>query len=150
MHNVREPAAIEQLVDEIVCLVRSQIAAIVGNLALVVPTMLLLHFLVLGWTGREIMPPEKALKAMGDVSILGPSLIYAAFTGVLLWASSLTAAWASNWFACHHVGEALACDRRLIRALGASRAARFARFWTRNIAALSGNISFGFMLGCIG
>jgi site-specific recombinase len=37
----------------------------------------------------------------------------------------------------------------LIRALGASRAARFARFWTRNIAALSGNISFGFMLGLI-
>jgi site-specific recombinase len=33
MHNVREPAAIEQLVDEIVCLVRSQIASIAGNLA---------------------------------------------------------------------------------------------------------------------
>jgi site-specific recombinase len=149
MHNVREPAAIEQLVDEIVCLVRSQIASIAGNLALVAPSMLLLHFLILGLTGNRIMPPEKALQSMASISILGPSVIYAAFTGVLLWASSLVAAWAGNWFACHHIGEALATDRRLIRALGASRAARLARFWTRNIAALSGNISFGFMLGVI-
>ena len=149
MHNVRDPAAIEQLVDEIVCLVRSQIASIVGNLALIVPAMLLLHFLILWWTGSEIMPPENAIKTMGSISILGPSVIYAAFTGVLLWASSLAAAWAGNWFACHHIGEALEKDRRLIRVLGTTRAARFAQFWTRNIGGLSGNISFGFMLGII-
>ena len=149
MHNVREPAAVEELVDEIVCLVRSQIASIVGNLALVPPSMLLLHFLVLGWTGRDIMPPEKAAKAMEAVSILGPSVIYAAFTGVLLWASSLAAGWGGNWFARHHIGEALATDRRLIRTLGTTRTARFARFWTRNIAGLCGNVSFGFMLGIL-
>jgi site-specific recombinase len=149
MHNVREPAAVEQLVDEIVCLIRSQIASIAGNLALVAPAMLLLHFLVLGWTGKDILPPEKAVKAMRAISILGPSVIYAAFTGVLLWASSLAAAWGGNWFACHHIGEALASDRRLIRTLGTTRAARFARFWTRNITGLCGNISFGFMLGIL-
>jgi site-specific recombinase len=149
MNNVREPAAIEQLVDEMVCLVRSQIASIAGNLALIAPSMLLLHVVILWWTGHQILPPDKAVQTMDSISILGPSVIYAAFTGVLLWASSLVAAWAGNWFACHHIGEALATDRRLIRALGTSRAARFAQFWTRNIAALSGNISFGFMLGII-
>ncbi len=149
MHNVRDPAAIGQLVDEIVCLVRSQFASIAGNLALVVPSMLLLHFVILWWTGSEIMPPDKAAKTIGSISILGPSVVYAAFTGVLLWASSLTAAWAGNWFACHHIGEALEKDRRLIRTLGTTRAARFARFWSRNIAGLAGNISFGFMLGII-
>jgi site-specific recombinase len=149
MHNVRDPAAIEQLVDEIVCLVRSQIASIAGNLALVAPSMLLLHLLILGLTGSQILPPEKAVKAMHSVSILGPSLIYAAFTGVLLWASSLVAAWAGNWCACNHVAEALESDRRWIRVLGTTRAARFARFWTRNIGGLAGNISFGFMLGII-
>jgi site-specific recombinase len=149
MHNVRDPAAIEQLVDEIVFLVRSQIASIAGNLALVAPSMLLLHFLVLGFTGSQIMAPEKAVKTMHSISILGPSVIYAAFTGVLLWASSLVAAWADNWFACNHIGEALTLDRRWIRVLGTTRAARFARFWSRNIAGLAGNISFGFMLGII-
>ncbi|HUD82409.1 MAG TPA: hypothetical protein VMQ67_02855 [Candidatus Saccharimonadales bacterium] len=149
MHNVRDPAAIEQLVDEIVCLVRSQIASIAGNLALAAPSMLLLHIVVLWLTGSEIMPPEKAVKALHSISILGPSVIYAAFTGVLLWASSLVAAWAGNWFACNHIGNALEMDRRLIRVLGTTRAARFARFWTRNIGGLCGNISFGFMLGII-
>jgi site-specific recombinase len=149
MHNVHDPAGLEQLVDEIVFLVRSQIASIVGNLALVVPSMLLLNLVVIWWTGSAIMSPEKAARAMDSVSILGPSIIYAAFTGVLLWASSLVAGWAGNWFACHHIGEALATDRRLIRALGPSRAARFALFWKRNIAGLGGNISFGFMLGIL-
>jgi site-specific recombinase len=149
MHNVREPEAIEQLVDEIADLVRSQIASIAGNLALVVPAMLLLHFLILWWTKSEIMSPEKAARTVQSISILGPSLIYAAFTGVLLWASSLAAAWADNWFACNRIGTALATDRRLIRVLGTTRAGRFAQFWTRHIAGLSGNISFGFMLGIL-
>jgi site-specific recombinase len=149
MHNVRDPAALEQMVDEIVCLVRSQFASIAGNLAIVAPAMLLIHWVVLGLTGNEILPPARAVKAMASISILGPSLLYAAFTGVLLWASSLVAAWASNWFACNHVGEALEMNRRWIRVLGTTRAARFARFWTRNIGGLAGNISFGFMLGII-
>lgn len=149
MHHVRDPKAIESLVDEIVCLVRSQIASIVGNLALVVPSMLLLHVLILWWTGREIMSPAAARETISSISILGPSLIFAAFTGVLLWASSLAAAWADNWFVCHHIGEALAKDQRLIRTLGTTRTARLARFWTQNIGGLTGNISFGFMLGLI-
>ena len=149
MHNVRDPAAVEQLVDEIVCLVRSQFASIAGNLVLIVPAMLLLHFLIIGWTGGEIMPPEHAVKTILSLSIFGPSILYAAFTGVLLWASSLAAAWGGNWFACHHIGEALAADRRLIRTLGTTRAAHFARFWSRHIGGLCGNISFGFMLGLI-
>ncbi len=89
------------------------------------------------------------MKAIHSVSLLGPSIFYAAFTGVLLWASSLVAAWADNWFVCHRIGEALETDRRLVRTLGTSRALRFGRFWTNNIAGLAGNISFGFMLGLI-
>jgi site-specific recombinase len=149
MHNVREPAAMEGLVDEIAYLVRSQIASIVGNLALVVPTMLALHFLILWVTGKQILPPDRAVKAMHSVSILGPSLLYAAFTGVLLWASSLAGGWAGNWSACNHIAEALATDRRWVRALGPTRAARVALFWSRNIGGLASNISFGFMLGIL-
>jgi site-specific recombinase len=149
MHNVRDEAGLGRLVDEIVFLVRSQIASIFGNLALVVPSMLLLRLLILYLTGKEILPAEKAVKTIQSLSVFGPSLFYAAFTGVLLWASSLAAGWAGNWFACHHIGEALAADRRLIRLLGPTRSARFAAFWTRHVAGLAGNISFGFMLGII-
>ncbi|MDB6068403.1 MAG: hypothetical protein JWR26_4611, partial [Pedosphaera sp.] len=149
MHQVREPKALEALVNEIVWLIRSQFASIVGNLAMVVPTILGLHFLILWVTGAPLMSAEKGAKAIHSISILGPSLFYAAFTGVLLWASSMIAAWAGNWFVCHRIGEALRTDQRLVRALGASRANRFSRFWEKHIAGLAGNISFGLMLGLI-
>jgi len=149
MHQVREPKAQEELVDEIVYLIRSQFASIVGNLVLIVPATLALYFLILWVSGAPMMAPEKATKTIHSLSIIGPSFFYAGFTGVLLWASSLVAAWADNWFVCHRIGEALASDRRLVRTLGTSRALRFGRFWSKNIAGLAGNISFGLMLGLI-
>ncbi|HWD20599.1 MAG TPA: site-specific recombinase [Verrucomicrobiae bacterium] len=149
MHQVREPEAQEALVNEIVYLIRSQFASIVGNLALVAPTMLGLHFVILWLTGEPMMASAKAPRLIHSLSIAGPSLFYAAFTGVLLWASSMVAAWADNWFACHRIGEALATDQRLVRTLGTTRAFRFGRFWKNNVAGLAGNISFGFMLGLI-
>ncbi len=149
MHQVRDPAAMEALVNEIVCLIRSQFASIAGNLALVVPTMLGLHLFILWITHHPLMPAEKSVHTVQSLSLVGPSIFYAAFTGVLLWASSMIAAWTDNWFVCHRVGEALETDRRLVRALGTSRTLRLGRFWSKNIAGLAGNISFGFMLGLI-
>jgi len=149
MHQVREPAALEALVNEIVCLIRSQFASITGNLALVVPTMLCLHLMILRLTHHPLMPAEKSVHSIHSLSFFGPSIFYAAFTGVLLWASSMIAAWTDNWFVCHRVGEALETDRRLVRVLGTSRTLRLGRFWSKNIAGLAGNISFGFMLGLI-
>jgi len=149
MHQVGKPEALEALVDEIVCLIRSQFASIVGNLALIVPTMIALHLFILRLTGAPMITTEKAVHTLQSISILGPSVLYAAFTGVLLWASSLVAAWAGNWFVCNRMGEALKTDRRLIRSLGTSRTARLAHFCAKNIAGLAGNISFGFMLGII-
>jgi site-specific recombinase len=149
MHQVREPEAKEALVDEIVYLIRSQFASIVGNLVLIVPTTLALYFSISWVTGVPMMQPDKATKTIHSLSILGPSFFYAGFTGILLWASSLVAAWADNWFVCHRIGEALASDRRLVRTLGTSRALRLGRFWSKNIAGLAGNISFGVMLGLI-
>jgi site-specific recombinase len=95
------------------------------------------------------MSEEKAVYTIHSLSIAGPTMLYGGFTGILLWASSLVAAWADNWFVCNHIGEALETDRRLVRVLGTSRTQRFARFWKRNIAGFGGNISFGFMLGII-
>jgi site-specific recombinase len=149
MHQVREPQALEELVDEIVYLIRSQFASIVGNLALVVPATMALHLAILAVTGRPMLSLDKVAKAIHSLTIFGPSFFYAGFTGILLWASSLVAAWADNWFVCHRIGEALATDRRLVRTLGTSRALRFGRFWSKNMAGLAGNISFGFMLGLI-
>jgi site-specific recombinase len=149
MHQVREPAALEALVDEIVFLIRSQFAAILGNICLVVPTVLGLHFLILLLSGAPMMNEAKATATLHSLSILGPSFFFAALTGVLLWASSLVAAATENWFVYHRIGDALEADQRLKRLFGTKRNARISHFLTRNIAGFGGNISLGFMLGLL-
>lgn len=149
MHHVREPAAREALVDEIVFLIRSQFAAVVGNLCLVVPTVLGLHLVILWLSGGPLMNETKATATLHSVSLLGPSFFFAAVTGGLLWASSLVAAATENWFVYHRVGAAFEADPRLRRLWGARGNARIARFLSRNIAGFGGNISLGFMLGLL-
>ncbi len=149
MHHVREPVAIERLVDEIVRLIRSQFASVVGNLALVAPTALAIGLVVGKVRGNPVLPPQRAAELMHSLSIVGPTIFYAAFTGVLRWASSMVGAGGDRWCVSHHIGRALDADRRLRRLLGTSRAQRLARFWKRNITGLASNISFGLMLGVI-
>jgi site-specific recombinase len=149
MHQVRDPKAVSELVDEVVFLIRSQFAAILGNIAFVVPTVVVLHFAVLFLTGAPIFSAEKATYTLHSVSILGPSLFFAALTGVLLWASSLIGAWADNWFAWHRLRDALTSDRRLLRLWGPTKTARFAHFLQHNISGFGSNVSLGLMLGLL-
>jgi site-specific recombinase len=149
MHTLRDPKAMDELVDEIAILIRSQTAAIFGNLITIVPVMVLIFMANLWLRGAPIYTPEKAEKVLRALTILGPSPLYAAFTGVLLCASSLVAAWADNWFAYRRIGRSLQTDRHLVRILGASRAAGFAGYCVRHVSGFAGNVSLGFMLGIL-
>ena len=149
MGELRDDKHMEALVDEIVCLVRSQTAAIAGNLLAVIPATLLLHWGWMAVTGHAMLDEEKAHHIVGSISALSGAWPFAIFTGVLLWLSSVFAAWADNWFALHELRASISEHRRLQHLLGPSRATRMARWLERNIAGLAGNISLGFMLGMI-
>jgi site-specific recombinase len=146
MRGLGEGGKIEALVDEIADLVRSQVAAIFGNLAAVAPTALVIGLLLV-WIGGASVAPEKAAATMASLSITGWSWVFAIFTGVLLWLSSLMASWADNWFAYRRLGPALAAHRRLIYVFGPSGAQRIARFFEHNVAGIAGNVGLGFLLG---
>ena len=75
--------------------------------------------------------------------------LFAAFTGVLLWVSSVLAGWVDNWFAFRRIGPALAGHRPLVYLFGPSRMQRVAGFLSREIAGLTANVSLGFMLGSV-
>ena len=83
-------------VDETIALIRSQVAAIVGNLALVFPVALGVQLAASKVLGHDLISAEKAQATINSFSLLGPTAFFAAFTGVLLWLSSLTAGWADN------------------------------------------------------
>jgi site-specific recombinase len=92
---------------------------------------------------------KEAQYVLHSITLLGPTALFAAFTGVLLFASSLVAGWAENWFVLHRLDSAIAWNPRIVARLGAARAQRWARWWRANISGLAANISLGLMLGLV-
>ncbi|MBP6898843.1 MAG: site-specific recombinase [Burkholderiaceae bacterium] len=141
--------AIEGFVDEVANLVRSQIAGIVGNLAAVTPLVLMVQWLAWWLLGRPLVDEKSAQYVLHSITLLGPTALFAAFTGVLLFTSSLIAGWTENWFVYHRLDSALAHHPAIVARLGAPRAARWAAWWRSNISGLASNVSLGMMLGLV-
>jgi len=149
MHELHTAAQLEALVNEVVFLIRSQIASVFGNLALVIPATWILDVLWKGITGGHIVNEHKAQLILGTVAPWSGCWFFAMFTGVLLWLSSLFAAWLDNWFVLHQLSPAIAQHRGLKRCFGPTRARRLAIWLEHNIAGLGGNVSLGLLLGII-
>jgi site-specific recombinase len=138
---------LRQLMAEITMLLRSQAAAVFGNLGAVIPSMLAIALLY-GWLdGAPLMDAARADRNIAALSLVGVTPLYAALTGVLLWLSSLVAGFTDNWFALRKLREALTHQRQLVRMLGAGRAERLAGWLDRNIAVIAGNLALGVLLG---
>jgi len=145
--QVSRPEGLERFVDDTVAMIRSNAAAIAGNLVAVGPVAFLVQWMAGRFFHANLISPEKAMATIDSFSILGWTPLYAAFTGVLLWASSLAAGWADNWFALHRVGDVITYHRRLRFMVGERGAYRIADFWRRNLSGIVANVSLGFMLG---
>jgi site-specific recombinase len=149
MHDVGTESGMESLVDEITHLIRSQVASISGNVMFVVPTAIFIDLVYNMTVGHHVMTMEKAQYALHSVDILGPTVLYAAFTGVLLWASSIAAGWADNWFAFYSLRKSLSRSPSLKAAFGKIGARRIAVYLNNNISGLFGNITLGILLGMV-
>jgi site-specific recombinase len=147
--DVTDDAAIEGFVDEAAHLIRSQTAGIVGNLMVVFPLVLGVQLLCGLLFGGTPVNRQEALYVLHSVTLLGPTLFFAAFTGVLLFASSLVAGWAENWFVLRRLDSALRWNPRILGVLGARRAADWSVWWRDNISGIAANVSLGFMLGIV-
>src|SRR5690606_39858181 len=114
-----------------------------------IPTVLLISAPLQFFTGEAVIGREQAMHVLHSLHLLGPTLFFAAFTGVLLFASSIIAGWVENWFVFHNLGSAFAHNLRLTRLLGRERAGRWAAWLRNNVSGLAANISLGFMLGLV-
>lgn len=142
-----EPALSGRLEAEVRALFRSQGYAIAGNIIGVIPVALLVA-LVLKWsTGLNWMDPIKAQKTVESFSLFGPTPIYAAWTGCLLFASSLIAGWFHHWVLYRRLPSAIARSALFVKAYGRERAMKLAARIRSQSAALAANISLGFLLG---
>ena len=135
---------------EIRHIVRSQFAALVGNLGLAVPTALVFSYLFAKFQGQPFFDPSYAhhtIESLHPIRTL--SLFYAAQTGLLLWLSSLVAGWFENWLAFQKVPDRLTRNARIRRAFGTGSGKRLADFMSHNISGITGNIVLGFFLSAL-
>ena len=140
---------VASFVDEVTHVVRSQVAAVAGNLALVVPCVLLISYLMQLGLGRPLIDHAEAHHALASLTLLGPTALFAAATGVVLFLSSIFAGWAENWFVLHRLDSAMRFNPRITAAIGAARADRWALFMRKNISGFAASVSLGMMLGLI-
>ena len=149
LKDLSDPAALDVFADEVTHLVRSQVAAVLGNVLMVVPVVLLISAALQLVSGQPMLDAKQAAYVFHSLSLLGPSALFAAFTGVLLFACSIIAGWVENWFVLHRLDSAMRYNPRITSLLGAERAQRWAAFTRANISGFASNISLGFMLGLI-
>ncbi|MBW8847781.1 MAG: site-specific recombinase [Burkholderiales bacterium] len=140
---------LQGFVDEVAHLVRSQVAGILGNLVLVAPLVLAAQLLCRLAFGAPPVGEKQALYVLHSLSLAGPSLLFAAFTGMLLFASSLIAGWVENWFVFYRLDSAIAWNPRIVATFGQPRAQAWSRWWRANISGLTANVSLGLMLGLV-
>jgi site-specific recombinase len=149
LKDIADDTALSAFVDEVTHLVRSQVAAVLGNVVVVFPVVIALSAAMQLAQGLPMITVERAQYVLHSLTLLGPSLLFAAFTGVLLFASSIIAGWTENWFVLHRLDSAIRYNPRITAWLGAARADRWAHFMRNNISGLAANISLGFMLGLV-
>lgn len=141
---------LESLTSIIVQTLRSQLAAILGNVLVVVPMAMLIAWGVFAVSGTHFITPEKAHHLLADTDpIHSLAVFYAAIAGVCLFLSGLIAGHHDNLAVYNKIPQRLKQLRWLKRLLGKARLARVANYVENNLGALAGNFYFGCMLGGI-
>jgi site-specific recombinase len=135
------------LVAMIARMTRSQLAAAIGNVGLVIPATVAFDAV---WRNRHegvsFLSPEKADYVLHSLHpTQSGTIFYAALTGVLLWSSSIAAGWLENWAVYRRLPEAIA-EHRYGRYVGRGTMRWLSRFLQRNIAGFGGNSTLGVLL----
>ncbi|MES2880026.1 MAG: recombinase, partial [Pseudomonadota bacterium] len=141
LKDLSHPGALDDFADEVTHLMRSQVAAVLGNVLAVFPVVLLMSGAMQLALGRPMIDAKEAEHVFHSLSLLGPTALFAAFTGVLLFASSIIAGWVENWFVLHRLDSAMRYNPRITATLGVARAHRWAAFTRDNISGFASNIS---------
>jgi site-specific recombinase len=130
---------------------RTQLTAVLGNLATALPTAWLIALAWRAATGRHLVTPEKALHLLHDIDPFGSlALFYAAIAGACLFVSGLISGYYDNAALYTRWAQRVAQLRGLGRLLGQRRLKRLGLYMENNLGGLMGNFYFGILLGTLG
>ena len=142
---------VEKLATLIVDVLRSQFAAIAGNVLIAIPTAMLLSYFISRLSGGPLLTPEKAQHLLHDLSPIDSlAMFHAAIAGVCLFLGGLISGYYDNLAAYERIRERIEHATWLRRILGEQRLGRFAVYLDDNLGALAGNFFLGIMLAMVG
>jgi site-specific recombinase len=137
----------KELVTITARLVRSQLAAATGNVAMVIPASIGVDYWWQKTYGAHLLTPEYGTKVMASLHPTeSGTIFYAMLTGVILWTSSICGSWLENWAVYRRLPEAIA-EHRIRRIVGQRVTSWASRVFARNISGVGGTTSLGLMLG---
>jgi len=137
----------ERLLALIARTVRSQLAAALGNIGMVVPAAIGVEYAHRRLRGGPVLDAAKAEYVLHSLDPLhSGTILWAVLTGAMLWASSLAAGWIENAAVYRRLPEGIA-GHRLGRLVGRRTMGWVSRWFTRNVSGFGGNVTLGFLLG---
>ncbi len=138
----------EQLVRLIIDTVRTQLAAIGGNVLVAMPLAVAVGTAAGFWHRGHLFSAGKAASLLAEIDPLrSAALFYAAIAGVWLFLAGLVTGYVDNLVAYSDAGNRIARLLWLVRLAGRKRAERIGKFVYRNAGGVAGNIFFGCALG---
>lgn len=138
---------LDSLADLIARTVRSQLAAILGNICVAIPIAIAVSLIVAAVSGAHFVSPEKAYKLLGEIHPGSGAPFFAAIAGGCLFLSGLISGYYDNLSAYNRIPQRLLQLRWPRRFIGEARMVRVAAYVENNLGALAGNFFFGFLLG---
>lgn len=143
----RDEHQLDDLITTIARICRSQLAAALGNVGVVIPSAILFDVVFRSVTGRSFLDAENAHYNIDSFHPWKSGTIpYAILTGVLLWASSIGAGWLENWAVYRRIPEAIA-KHRLGRIFGKRLLGWLGKLFSKHVAGFGGSVTLGVLLG---
>lgn len=138
---------LSDVISEVRKITYSQFLASVANLIWVVPAVLVMDWGFYLLQGHHLVSPAYGRELINKHNLLSSGTIfYAAFTGVLLWLSSVVAGWIENWIVFRNVPQMLKESSMLVSMFGKERTRELADRFAPTMGGIAGNISIAFFL----
>lgn len=132
----------------VAAITRTQTVVTIANLLGAIPLAVLIDLFIRWKHGEPFLNREAALHGLHSMHPLHSLTIpFAAFTGCLLWLSSLFAGWTANWMVLNRLPAAIAQSATIQSSLGAKRAVKLAHFAEHHFSGVAGYCCLGLLLG---
>jgi site-specific recombinase len=139
---------LENTADLVAKISRSQFAAFLGNLAVVLPLAFALSWIWYFISGNHIATEEKAFYTIASFNPLTTlTVFYAALTGAILYLGSFVSGYCDNFVMYGQLHARIRTHRFWRKFVSEKRLDKIGKYLEQNLGAVVGNLFLGFALG---